>query len=167
MEVSQAVAFVVVLDGVGKDHVVGGVRPQRVLEFDDDGLSLGGVFGLFGHRRGDEHVLRGVVEGDELVEVDADLFPVEAHGAVCGLHFGDFRRGGVLRPARRCGDFRAAGKEEQRYEAYCGYGRRLGLHWYIFVSNFEAAKIHKKTVGRNFGVGVLLTKKMYVCRRIS
>ena len=84
MEVAQRGVFVVILYAVGENHVVSGVRPQRVFEFDNERLAIQSVLRWFGHGGRNEHIGGRVVQSNIFVKEDPDLFVVEAHGLVFG-----------------------------------------------------------------------------------
>ena len=81
--VAHRVVLVVVADGIGEIDGVGGVRFQRIKQLHLYVLSAGLDFGHFELRGRNDDLLRGVVELDKLVEVDAYLLRFHIHSPVC------------------------------------------------------------------------------------
>ena len=84
-----------VMDGVG------GIRLKGFLELDRDGLATQLDIRFGRQWRRDEHLLRGVVKGDVLVEGKLDLLAVEMRVTVGRHRLGNHRARRVLGPARR------------------------------------------------------------------
>ena len=96
--VSQRVSLVVVGDGIREVDGVSGVRLQLVLQAYCDLLPGGLDFRCFQLRRRHDNLLRGVLQLDELVEVDAHL-PAVHIGSTLGRRCPEHSGGCLVVPA--------------------------------------------------------------------
>ena len=76
------IAFIIISDGVTEVNGIGGVLLQRVLQLHNDFLARSLDLCHFQLRRRDDDFVCGILQFDELVEVDGDLLAFHVHRLV-------------------------------------------------------------------------------------